>query len=242
MNNMIQFFRQLPGKLGSNIYAGIQGQPTPQQLSFLRQLQKEMKEKNSLDIPLAQLNTVVFDLETTGFYPEKGDQIISIGAVKMSGFEILYDETFYSLIKSSTPLPSRISSLTNIKEEQLHHAPEAGEVLMQFFKFVKSNILVAHHSHHERSFMQKMTRDLLKKRFDHRILDTSFLIYLLTPSFKSMALEDVCKACGVEVINRHHALGDAMMTAQIWRAYLCKAQSAGYKNFREIYEDHAKLK
>ena len=51
MNDMIQFFRQMSGKLSSNIYAGVQGQDNPQQISFIRQLQKEMKEKNNLRYP-----------------------------------------------------------------------------------------------------------------------------------------------------------------------------------------------
>jgi DNA polymerase-3 subunit epsilon len=241
MNEMIQFFRQISGKLNSNIYAGLQGQSTPQQIAFIRELQRKMKQKNVLDSPLNELRVVVFDLETTGFYPEKGDQIISVGAIKMMGHQIKDAETFYSLVKSDTPLPDEISSLTNILEEELRTAPIASEVLMQFFKFVKSDILVAHHAKHEQSFMQKMTWDLLRTRFDHRIIDTSFLIRLSNPLMKSSPLEDVCMECGIEIRDRHHALGDAIMTAQIWGYYLQIAQKMGYSNLQEVYEYLAKI-
>jgi DNA polymerase III subunit epsilon len=242
MNDMIQFFRQMSGKLSSNIYAGVQGQSNPQHISFLRQLQKEMKDKNSLDCPLHELNVVVFDLETTGFHPEKGDQIISIGAVKMTGDHIMKTETFYSLVKADIQLSDEISTLTNIQNEDLQNAPTASEVLMQFFKFVHKHTLVAHHAKHEQSFMQKMTWDLLKTRFEHRIIDTSFLIRLSNPVSKSMPLEDVCSECAIEIKDRHHALGDALLTAQIWSFYLQKAQSMGYKNMREVYEQLAKIR
>jgi DNA polymerase III subunit epsilon len=242
MNDMIQFFRQMSGKLGSNIYAGVQGQTNMQNISFIRQLQKEMKDNNCLDTPLHELEVVVFDLETTGFYPDKGDQVISIGGIKMTGHQIMKTETFYSLVNSTLPLSEEISALTKITDEELQSAPLASEVLMGFFKFVKNHALVAHHAKHEQSFMQKLTWDLLKTRFEHRIIDTSFLLRLSNPLIKSLPLEDVCTECGIEIINRHHALGDAKMTAYIWGHYLELAQKMGYQNLREVYEYLAKIR
>jgi DNA polymerase III subunit epsilon len=241
MNDLAQYLRQISGKVSSNIYAGIQGQVIPQQLSFIRQLQKEMKVKNNLATPLNELEVVVFDLETTGFYPEKGDRVLSIGAVKMVGPHILEHDTFYSLVKSDLPLSEEISTLTNIDESQLQDAPAASDVLIQFFKYAQSHILVAHHSKHEKSFMQKLTWDLLKTRFEHRIIDTSFLIRLSDSTMKSLPLEEVCSECGIVVKDRHHALGDALMTAQIWGCYLQTAQKNGYSNLQEVYEHLAKL-
>lgn len=242
MNDMIQFFRQMSGRLGSNIYAGVQGQTNMQNISFIKQLQKEMKENTCLETPLHELTVVVFDIETTGFYPEKGDRVISIGAIKMTGSQIMQTETFYTLVHSPLILSEEISALTNISNEELQGAPMASEVIMNFFKFVKNHSLVAHHAKHEQSFMQKMTWDLLKTRFEHRIIDTSFLLRLSNPMMKSIPLEDACNECGIEVINRHHALGDAIMTAQIWGHYLSLAQSMGYKNLREVYEYLAKIR
>jgi DNA polymerase-3 subunit epsilon len=241
INDLAQYFRQISGKVSSNIYAGIQGQANPQQLSFIRQLQKEMKVKNNLDTPLSELEVVVFDLETTGFYPEKGDYVLSIGAIKMIGHQIEENTAFYSLIKSDLPLSEEISTLTNINENQLRDAPSARDVLLQFYKYAHSHILVAHHSKHEKSFMQKMTWDLLRSRFEHRIIDTSFLIRLSDSSMKSLPLEEVCNKCGIAIKDRHHALGDAMMTAQIWGCYLHLAEQNGYSNLREVYEHLAKL-
>jgi DNA polymerase III subunit epsilon len=236
MNDMIQFFKQISGKLGPGIYAGIQGQSTPQNISFLRQLQKEMRKKDSLETPLHELNIVVFDIETTGFYPERGDQIISVGAVKMTGHKIKRTETFYSLVKTEIPLSEEISKLTNLRDEDLQSAPTAGEVFMKFLKFVNNHVLVAHHAKHEQSFMQKLSWDLFKTRFEHRIIDTSFLMRISKPELKSMSLEDVCGECGIEIRGRHHALGDAIMTAEIWSHYLAHAQMLGYHNLREVYE------
>ncbi|ULT57779.1 3'-5' exoribonuclease [Neobacillus drentensis] len=241
INNMIQFFRQISGKANSNLFASLPNQSSLQQMAFLREIQREMKEKNSLDVPLKELRVVVFDLETTGFYPEKGDQIISIGAVKMIGDQLNEQETFYTLVKSDLQLSNELSALTNIYEEDLSTAPIAQEALLQFFQFIKSDLLVAHHSSHEQAFMKKITSEVLRTRFDHRIVDTSFLIRLSNPYLKSAPLEEVCEICGIEVENRHHALSDALMTAKVWRYYLQLAEEKGFRYLRQVYEYLAKI-
>lgn len=238
MNEIIQFIRQVSGKVGSNIYAGVQGQTSPQHISFLKQLNRELEEKSSLDTPLSDLKVVVFDLETTGFFPEKGDEIISIGAVKITGSE--FDEkepptTFYSLLRTDSLLTKELMELTNIHNEDIQTAPNSYEVLMQFFKFVKGRILVAHHASHELAFMRKITRELMKTKFEHRIIDTTFLIRLTDPSMKSPTLEEICFKYGVEMKDRHNALGDAKMAAQIWSYCIQKAQMMGMENLRDVY-------
>lgn len=242
MNDVIRFIRQMSGSLGSNIYAGIQPQSNVQQVSFLRQLQKEMREKNSLDSPLDDLGVVVFDLETTGFFPEKGDKIISMGAIKMTGSRIKENEIFYSLVKTDTPISPELSNLTNINDQQLQTAPDASQVLIDFLNFIGSSVLVAHHAKHEQAFMKKITADLLSTRFEHRIIDTSFLIRLSNPVCHPIPLEEICRECGIEVTDRHNALGDARMAAQIWAFYLEKAQDLGYQNLREVYEYLSRLR
>ena len=54
MNEMIQFFRQISGKVNSNLYASLQEPSSLQQMAFVRELQRELKQKNSLDTPLKE--------------------------------------------------------------------------------------------------------------------------------------------------------------------------------------------
>jgi DNA polymerase III subunit epsilon len=242
MSDFIQFFRNKGSKLGSHVLAGMHGQQNAQSISFLRQLEKEMRKNNDLACPLYELEVVVFDIETTGFAPDKGDKVISIGGVKMRGSQILEQETFYSLIRTGSPLPPEISALTKICDDELSLAPEASDVLMKFFKFISSQVLVAHHAKHEQSFMQRMTWELTRTRFRHRILDTSFLTVLFDPNSGSQPLEKLCVQYGIPIQNRHHALGDALMTAKLWSHYIQKAESAGYQNLQEVYAHLAKLR
>ena len=83
-----------------------------------------LNQEDALNIPLHELNVVVFDIETTGFSPEKGDGILSIGATKMYGTTILEEDNFYSLVRYEKEIPEHIVQLTGITNEQVLEAKE----------------------------------------------------------------------------------------------------------------------
>lgn len=242
LNHVIHMMKQMSGKIGSGIYASVQDQTNPQHVSFLRQLQKELSVEYELDRPLKDLRVVVFDLETTGFYPERGDHILSIGAIKAKGDRIQNDDFFYSLVYSNQTLTEEIKNLTGISQEELQSAPPLSDILMQFFEFMKGHLLVAHHATHEKTFMQHVTWNLTRSHFQHRIIDTSFLIQITEPTLNLIRLEDCCSHCDIEVAQRHHALGDAKMTAKLWSHYLQRIQELGYETLRDVYEQLAKMR
>ncbi|WP_257351615.1 exonuclease domain-containing protein [Pseudalkalibacillus decolorationis] len=233
---VIQFMKQVQGKVNSSIYTSLQGQSNPQHLALLRHLEKEMKVEESLSIPLDELNVVVFDLETTGFFPDQGDEIISIGAIKVKGGTVQHSETYYSLVRCDRVLSPEIKQLTEIKEEDLIRSSELSEVLVEFYDFVKGDVLVAHHANHEKKFLQHTNWKLFRSKFKHRIVDTSFLFKIAEPNVHLVKLEDYCDHCGIPVQERHHALGDAKLAAQLWSLYLKKIQALGCKTLQDVYE------
>ncbi|WP_078556231.1 exonuclease domain-containing protein [Bacillus alkalicellulosilyticus] len=241
MNQMVQFMKQLSGKLSPNVYTSVQQQNSASQVAFLRQLQRELKREDVLEIPLEQLQVVVFDLETTGFYPDKGDRILSIGAVKMNGLEILEDE-FYSLVHSEEAPSPEIEQLTGISKDQLVEAPPLQEVLESFYKFINRDTLVAHHARHEKNFMQHATWAVTRTSFQHRIVDTSFLTKIVSPEAELVTLEDCCHHHGIEITTRHHALADAIMTAKLWSENVKLIKEMGFKHLSDVYSALAKMK
>jgi DNA polymerase III subunit epsilon len=233
---VIQFMKQVQGKLNSSVYTPLQGQSNPQHIAYLRQLEKEIRLEKSLSIPLDELNVVVFDIETTGFFPDQGDQILSIGAVKVKGRNVQRDDAFYSLVHCEQKLSPDIKELTGIKEEDLCQSPELDKVLVDFYQFVKGDVLVAHHASHEKNFLTYLNWKLFRSKFKHRIVDTSFLFKIAEPNTNLIRLEDCCNHCGIPVNERHHALGDAKMTAELWSVYVNKVQELGFKTLHDVYE------
>ncbi|ETT86165.1 exonuclease domain-containing protein [Viridibacillus sp. FSL R5-0477] len=234
----IQLLRGIQGKRNTGRIGDIQNS---QQMAYLRHLQKEVNQDKALNTPLHELNVVVFDIETTGFSPEKGDGILSIGAIKMSGEIIKEEEAFYSLVHFDRNIPQEIIQLTGITNEQLIEAPSLSEVLIHFLQFKGDCTLVAHHANHERNFMQHASSKLFRTPFKHRIVDTSFLYKIVEPKSKNVKLEDLCEQNGISVVNRHHALGDAKLTAELWSLYVAEIQQLGCKTLNDVYERFSRI-
>lgn len=212
-----------------------------QQLAYLRNIQREIGKYDPMNIPLRELPFLLFDIETTGFHPEKGDGILSIGAVKMKGSEILPEE-FYSLVRFEREVPPEIVKLTNITSEEAGKARPFSDVYTEFVEFKSDSTLVAHHSVHERTFMEYTSSKLLRTPFKHRIVDTSFLFKVVEPGLQLVALEDLCTHHSIEVKDRHHALGDARMTAMLWSLYLEEALQQGHETLSDIYRKFSQMK
>nr|WP_246055248.1 exonuclease domain-containing protein [Pseudalkalibacillus caeni] len=234
MNNMIQFLKQLSGNRGANIYSST-SQTDPKQIAFMRQIERERKKEQVLDIPLTELKIVVFDIETTGFSPDQGDRILSIGAIKMKGSKLLEDDTFYSLVYSEQSPSLKVQTLTGITLDQLNEAPKIEEVFKAFNQFVQASPLVAHHSNHEKKFMSYFSWTTLRKGFNRRLIDTSFLTQIVNPSLNFVTLDECCSHFGIPISQRHHALGDAIMTAKLWGENVQAVQERGFRTLRDVY-------
>jgi DNA polymerase III subunit epsilon len=230
-----------PWRAIRNLFSGLQKQNS-QHHAYIRQLQREMAANNIMTQPLSGLNAVVFDIETTGFYPDKGDEILSIGAVKIQNGEVNEEDAFYTLVHTNKILSVEISSLTGIYNADLEEAPSISDALIKFFQFVKDLPLIAHHSSHEKRFMQQACWTNFKTPFRHRVFDTSFLYQLVEKEDKSNKLEDCCKRYGIEVNNRHHALWDAILTAKLWLKYCKDVELLGCKHMNDVYEMLSKIK
>ena len=199
--------------------ASMMGAPSAQQMAFIRSLMREQRKPEVLHVPLSKLETVVFDLETTGFSCQHGDEILSFGAVRMNGREIL-DEQFYTLVNCKTVIPAAITELTGITQEMTNQAPPLIEGLHDFMSFVGGRVLVAHASAHDRAFLNAALWKTSKVNLSHRIIDTMMIARWLEPHLGSYSLDQLLHEHHIPNEGRHHALEDAKMTAKLWAAYL----------------------
>ncbi|OLN24260.1 DNA polymerase III subunit epsilon [Domibacillus antri] len=231
-------FNDFMKNLSGNRFTGLQG--GRHDIAFMRSLQRDLRTNQSTSIPLDELQVIVFDLETTGFYPDKGDQILSIGAVKVAGSRV--EDEYYSPVRYEQPLSPAIKELTGLTEVELKDAPETAAVLEQFFKFSGTSPLVAHHASHEKAFMQHASRKYFRTPFSHRLIDTSFMYRIAEPDNPYVRLEDCCEHNQIPVTGRHHALGDARLTAALWSVYIQKLKNMGISTLSQVYERLAAIR
>ena len=242
MNNMIQLMKQLSTKLSPGVYTSSQQQSRANQLAHVREIQRQLKQYDVIDQPLSTLPFVVFDLETSGFNPDVGDSILSIGAIKMVGAELREEQTFYSTVQPKKQPSEEIFALTGLTQEELEASPTIAEVLPSFYQFMGDSTLVAHHASHEKRFMAHATWQTLRLTFQHRLVDTSFLTRVVAPDENLVTLDECCAFYHIEANHRHHAMSDAVLAAKLWRANLLKAEEKGFRTLRDIYVYLAKVK
>ncbi len=209
---------------------------TAQQMAFIRNIAKEQRSHDIMHVPLKDVEYVVFDLETTGFSPYHGDEIISIGAVKMTGSRIWKNETFYSVVNPKRPISREIEELTGITNGMAEAAPDLIHSLEKFFAFVGKSILVAHGTGHDKHFLNSALWRTSRVNLTHRILDTMFFERWLNPKRQSITLDALIDAYEIEKLERHHALEDARMTAQLWAYQLEELMNQDMIYLSDLYE------
>jgi DNA polymerase-3 subunit alpha (Gram-positive type) len=143
------------------------------------------------DVPLADADIVVVDLETTGLVPIR-DQILEIGAVRIApdGAE---QDSFHTMVRFDGPIPPEVAALTGIRPEMLQGAPTAEEALARFWQFVRQSALAAHNADFDLGFL----RVARGGRLDHAGIDTLALARALYPELKNHRLETVAQHLGV---------------------------------------------
>lgn len=164
---------------------------------------------------LADLHYTVFDTETTGLEPSAGDEIISIGAVRIVNARLLKREVFEQLVDPQRPVGQAAARIHGIDARALAGQPTIDKVLPQFRHFCEDTVLVAHNAAFDMRFLE-LKEAATGIRFTQPVLDTLLLSVIVHPSQEGHNLEAVAERLGVGVIGRHTALGDALVTGEIF--------------------------
>ncbi|ULL14658.1 3'-5' exonuclease [Paenibacillus sp. H1-7] len=206
-----------------------------QQMAFIRSMMKEQRKNSLYDIPLKTVELVVFDLETTGFSPYNGDEILSFGAVAVCGEQLMEDQQFYSLVNPKRPIPDEIVQLTGITNEMVLQAQELIAGLRAFLEFAQQKILVAHGTGHDKHFLNAALWRTSKVNLSHRMLDTMMIAKWLHPKLGQYDLDTLLEMYGIPIANRHHALEDAKMTARLWGMFMLEIQARDIHTLGDLY-------
>ena len=171
--------------------------------------------RNLDDRLLTDLTYTVFDTETTGLNPSEGDEIIQIGAARVVNNKLLRQESFEQLVDPQRPIPAASVPIHGIQPEMVVGQPTIDQVLPAFHDFAQDTVLVAHNAAFDMRFLQLKEKQT-GRVFDHPVLDTLLLSAVVHPNQDSHRLEAIAERFNITIIGRHTALGDAIVTAEVF--------------------------
>jgi DNA polymerase-3 subunit epsilon len=184
---------------------------------------------------LTRLSYTVFDTETTGLAPSQGDEIVSIGAVRVVNGRLLSHEVFEQFVNPRRRLPPNATRIHGITDEMVKQAPAIERALPAFRRFCEDTVLVAHNAAFDLRFLQLKERET-GARFDQPVLDTLMLSAIVYPSHSDHTLETIAHRLGITVVGRHTALGDALLTAEVFLKMLPLLAAKGISTLGEARE------
>ncbi len=169
----------------------------------------------------------VIDVETTGLDLAR-DDLVSIGVVEVSG-GCITPRTYYQVVRPAAELSVASRRIHCLTSEELKSAPTVAQALPDLCAFIGTATLVAHAAWIERAFLKRALR-ATRYHMDLKLLDTAALARRLgladSDDTYEPSLEGLSIAAGLPVHTPHHALGDALTTAQLFIVYAARLEAA----------------
>lgn len=185
--------------------------------------------KASIKTPIDAVTFVVLDCETNGL--KKTDQLITIGGIKCTSKEIYLNDS----LDQKYPVVG-VGKSAEIHGELMEETNSDKEILIrESLDFLSNHIIVGHNIGFDIQMINSVLNETFQLTLKNRVLDTAKLVMRLDPVYfertvggKSMLhLDDLCEQYDIPIENRHTALGDAYLTAQLFQRLLSKLKKRG---------------
>ena len=142
---------------------------------------------------------------------------------------------FEQFVDPGREMSPEASRVTGIETRMLADAPVIAAVLPAFHEFCEDTVLIAHNAAFDLRFL-RLKEEGARVRFTQPVLDTLLLSAVIHPDFEAHALEAIAERMGVNPIGRHTALGDAIMTGEVFLRMIPLLAEQGIRTLGEARE------
>ena len=159
----------------------------------------------------------VIDVETTGL-DAKTDAILSYGCVPVDDGRAVVGDSRYSLVRPARTADTASVTVHGLRTVDLQYAPDSNAAATALMQALTGRVLVAHAAWIEVGFLDRLFRTV-GRRLRPEVIDTAAMAKAAgLPGVEGRApsLELLSMKLSLPVHTPHHALGDALTTAQLF--------------------------
>ncbi|TNG00161.1 MAG: 3'-5' exonuclease, partial [Gammaproteobacteria bacterium] len=139
----------------------------------------------------------------------------SISLLEMQGLEPTGKELDF-MINPGRPIPQESTKIHGINDNDVKDSPVLMEILPEVIEFIDHAVIIGHHIAFDLRFLNRALLKTAWCRLNNIVLDTMVMYLGYSSRLGHYTLDDVAKACGVEIKHRHTAAGDTKATAEIF--------------------------
>src|SRR6185503_18672918 len=181
--------------------------------------------------PLIALDAAVIDTETTGLDPRSA-RVVELAMVRITGGR-LDGLSFRRLVNPGEPIPPTAKAVHGIDTAMVADAPAFAAAWPEFLVALGGAVVIGHTVGFDLAVLGRECERAGLAWRPPQTLDTRLLAEIAEPKLADFSLESLASWVGVEITNRHSALGDARAAADIFRALLPKLRE---RNIRTLAE------
>jgi DNA polymerase-3 subunit epsilon len=165
------------------------------------------------------MREIVFDTETTGVDPDKGDRVVEIGMVELIDL-VPSGRTFHRYINPMRDVPPEVVRVHGLTNAFLDAYPpfEDDTIARELLAFIGDAPLVAHNAEFDRRFLNaELARIAAPPIAFERCVDTLIIARKTYPGAPN-SLDALCRRLNIDLSKRdkHGALLDAQLLAAVY--------------------------
>lgn len=185
------------------------------------------------DTPISRVPMLALDIETTGL-DDQDDAIVSIGLIPFDYYRIRCNGAANWIVRPNLPIVEIAVTIHGITHSDLEAAPTFADYFDALLQAMAGKVIVAHCHEIERRFLKAATMQLTGEQLQFPMIDTMTIEEEKHPykrpnaiqrwfgeiNSPSLRLDASRSRYGLPPYHPHHALTDALATAELLQAQL----------------------
>lgn len=177
-------------------------------------------------MPLFAVPLVAVDTETTGLDPVHA-RLVEVAAVRVTDGDLDPEAPLALRVNPAIPIPATSTAIHGITDAMVTGAPVARQALPRLQSFIGGRLLVGHAVGFDLAVLAQEAQRAGLEWKKPRSLCVRALAMIAAPNLASHSLDGLAQWLGIDIVNRHSALGDAEAAARIFLALIPELEKRG---------------